>query len=454
MSYLEALVDFCREYYESEFPQEITAQAKSSLIDYLTSILWGTYSDYFPIVKNYSHVAVEGPSTVVGMPGVRKAPFEAAFMNGVMSHLMEIDDIHLGTAGLHPGVTIIPSVLALGESLGSTGKDILKAIIVGYEVAGRVGKSISPSHRYRGFHATGTLGGFGSTAACAFLKRLPRNQFINALSIASAQAGGTFAFLSGGVGVKYLHAGVAARNGILNVMYAEAGFDGPSEALEHKEGFAHAYAEEYCLEEIVKGLGETYEIMNVFRKRYFVCGHIFPALDALEAIGQARIPAGSVKLIEVFTYQAAAVLDTVSPENYAIAKFSIPYCLSSMILFGQIDDHFDSDEGMRQILELSAKVRVHLSPEYTQEFPQKRKTKVILTLDDGTLLVGNVDFPKGMPENRLNEEDVLEKLLDIAGILARGNWGQELKSELLKVGGRNNISELMEKVQEVFVLDK
>ncbi|WP_170169043.1 MmgE/PrpD family protein [Mesobacillus subterraneus] len=194
---IEELVDFCCEFYDKEISESTLKQAQISMLDYFSSLIWGTTSEYYSFMKEYAARIPVGNSSIIGLKK-KSLTAEAAFVNSVLAHSMEFDDIHLGTAGLHPGVTTIPSVIAIAQELDSSGEDVLKAIVIGYEVAGRIGKAISPSHRYRGFHATGTIGVFGSAAASAFLKKLPSNKFTNALSIAASQAGGTFAFLSGG----------------------------------------------------------------------------------------------------------------------------------------------------------------------------------------------------------------------------------------------------------------
>jgi 2-methylcitrate dehydratase PrpD len=405
---IQTLAEFCCQYYYKEFPAEVIKEAKVSLVDYFSALVWGKNSEYYDNLLQYAKTLPEGNSSIIGMDIKTSAP-EAAFINSVVSHSMEIDDIHLGTAGLHPGVTIIPSVIALSEELGTSGKDILKAIIIGYEVAGRIGRAISPSHRYRGFHATGTIGVFGSAAAAAFLKKLTPEKFTNALSLAASQAGGTFAFLAGGVGVKYLHAGNSSKNGIRSTIFAELGFTGPTNFLEHPEGFAQAYANEFNLKLILDGLGESFEILGIFRKRYFICGHIFPSIEALPANIYLEEP-DKIEKIEVYTYKAASVLKNKRPANFAEAKFSIPYCISSLTHFKEIKDCFKDKEILESIYRFSDKIHVYEKDEYTFDFPEKRRTCVSILLKNKDILHGHVDLPKGTPDNPYSIDEIAGKL--------------------------------------------
>jgi 2-methylcitrate dehydratase PrpD len=441
MTYIQSLTEFCCQYYRENFPDQVIEEAKISLIDYFSALVWGMESEYFPILMEYANTVPTGNCSMIGTSR-KTTPDEAAFMNSIISHAMEIDDIHLGTAGLHPGVVIIPSVLSLAEEVKSSGEEVLKAIIIGYEVAGRIGKSISPSHRYRGFHATGTIGVFGSTAACAFLKKLSKDDFANALALASSQAGGTFAFLGGGVGVKYLHAGNSARNGLQSVSLTELGFKGPQGFLEHSEGFAQAYASEYELNRVIENLGESFEIMNIFRKKHFVCGHIFPAIDALQSINE-EVSFDELVEVKIFTYKAAAVLTNERPASYLEAKFSIPYCISSIILFHEIKDYYSNPILLDKIFNLSRKITVILDEEYTALFPEKRKTRIELKMKNGMVVTGTIDIPKGMPENPCTIKDITLKLDGALNTFQKGKIRTELLMQIEKLEKLNNVNELM-----------
>src|SRR5690606_25208965 len=180
----------------------------------------------------------------------------------------------------------------------------------------------TPQLRYRGFHATGVIGVFGAACAASVLTGLDAGGIRNAMALASAQAGGTFAFLDGGgTDIKYLHAGNAARAGVECSRLAQAGFEGPPRLLESREGFVHAYAGTFDPEKITAGLGDTYEIRNLLRKRYFICGHIFSAMDAIGQFAPDRRNPRDIASVEVRAYKAASVLDHKRPANFPEAKF-------------------------------------------------------------------------------------------------------------------------------------
>ncbi|MED4017710.1 MmgE/PrpD family protein [Sutcliffiella cohnii] len=407
---LFSLADECCSYFNRSFPSVVMKEAEITVVDFLASLLYGVDSKSYSLLKNYGELLDTGDEEVIGFHK-KFSLNDAAFIYSVLAHSMEIDDIHLGTAGFHPGVTIIPASLLKAKEVGASGEELLKSIIIGYEVSGRIGKSISPSHRYKGFHATGTIGVFGSAAATAYLEKLKPEKFASALTIAASQAGGTFAFLSGGVDVKYLHAGNAVVTGLKSVMLAKAGFVGPFQMLESEQGFANAYSNEHNLSSVTKPFGSEFEIQNLFRKQYFFCGHIFPAVDAIKCINLKDLKIEEIKEINIYTYKAAAVLNDATPRTMEEAKFSIPYVVSSFILYGKLVNIFEDSSLRTELEKISKLVRVEHNEEYTTEFPNYRKTKVEVFLHGGTQKEANVLMPKGSPVNPLSITEVTDKLV-------------------------------------------
>ncbi len=136
-------------------------------------------------------------------------------MNGAAGHALDFDDTHMAMGG-HPSAPIIPAILALAETTGASGRDVLEAIVVGVEAECRLGAIIGAQHYVVGFHSTGTIGTFGAAAACAHMLRLDEGGWLCALGLAGTQAAG----LKSGFGTmaKPLHAGRAASNGLFSAL--------------------------------------------------------------------------------------------------------------------------------------------------------------------------------------------------------------------------------------------
>jgi 2-methylcitrate dehydratase PrpD len=162
-------------------------------------------------------------------------PAQAALINGTAAHALDFDDVNLAISG-HPSAVLLPSLLALGEQLDSSGADLATAFLAGYETACRIGALVGPGHYDRGFHATATVGGYGAAMACARLLGLNAEQTARALGIAGTRASGLKAMF--GTDCKPYHAGLAAENGVRATSLARRGMTARSDVLEAKQGFA------------------------------------------------------------------------------------------------------------------------------------------------------------------------------------------------------------------------
>ena len=164
-----------------------------------------------------------GPSEVL-ISRRTTSPLFAALVNAAASHLAEQDDVHNGSV-LHPGTVVFPPALAVAQSLGSSGRDLLTAAVAGYEVGIRVGEFLGRSH-YKVFHTTGTAGTIAAAAATGNLLRLTTDQMLNAFGSAGTQAAGLWEFLRDAADSKQLHAAKAAADGLLSAYLAQHGFTG------------------------------------------------------------------------------------------------------------------------------------------------------------------------------------------------------------------------------------
>ncbi|WP_281274464.1 MmgE/PrpD family protein [Mesobacillus subterraneus] len=243
--------------------------------------------------------------------------------------------------------------------------------------------------------------------------------------------------------MKYLHAGNAAKNGIHSALLAELGFAGPAGFLEHQEGFAQAYANDYDLESVKNDLGSSFEICNTFRKKHFICGHIFPVIEALPNTHQIQ-NIEHISAIRVYTYKAASVLTNKNPTSFAEAKFSIPYCISSFLLYNMIKDCFEDKAAIDSLNHLSEKVHIFEEVEYTIDFPKNRRTKVEIILKNNKVVTGKVDVLKGTPENPYTLNEIAEKVINALDYKGRRELASELIYEIEALKQKDNIGSLIE----------
>jgi 2-methylcitrate dehydratase PrpD len=202
-----------------------------------------------------------------------------------------MDDGHRYANG-HPGVVTIPTAVALSEKKNLTGRELIEAIVIGYEVFIRLGSALNPDLLLRGFHTTATIGCIASGAVAAKLLNLNRAQTENALSLSGLQSAGLLEVLHSGESGKSFQVGKAAQSGILAGLMAKHGADGPESIFEGEKGFFKAFAGKPCDSQI--HLQESWEELSSARRlfqKHAACRHIHSALDAMaEIVAQARYP--------------------------------------------------------------------------------------------------------------------------------------------------------------------
>lgn len=431
----------------AQLPPDAVEKARICLLDYLGSTYVGSRSREAVLLGKFiQKIGGKPQATVIGMKGRKSSMPLAALINGTSCHAYELDDAHRYATGLHPGATTIPAVMAVGEYVSASKEDLLTAIVAGYEVSGRVGRAINPSHRYRGFHSTGTVGSLGAAAGAAKILGLDTPKTAWALGIAGSMAGGIFEFLSEGSMNKLLHAGHAAFSGVTAALLAQDGFTGPTSVLEGKEGFCKAFADEYDIQLLTEKLGSRYEMGYTYFKRHASCGQSFAAIDAITGLRPAlsnKIDA--IRRITIRSYRAAAVLNEKQPDTIRKAKFSIPFVIALVLIKGSAG-YFDFTlENMHdpEILRLAKLIDVYEDKEISAAFPAKRTAVVEIELDGGERLSRQVDIPRGMPENPLDEAELREKFDSLTVGILGPDKQKQMAECILRPENNENIYSLL-----------
>ncbi len=425
-------------------PPEVIRKAKQCLVDTLGAALAGSKTAEALIAKRLAiKLGPKKEATLFTGPG-KVGMLEAAMANGIMSHALELDDGNRFAQG-HPGVCVIPAALALGEKEKVKAKDLIPAIVAGYEVFSRVGAGGNPSHFNRGFHTTGTVGTFAATAAAGRLLKLNESRMVSALGIAGSQAAGLFAFMADGSMTKTLHAGKAAHNGILAACLAKEGFTGPAPVLEDKRGFYQAFADASNPGRVVEGLGQKYEIMNTYVKYHASCRHSHAPVDAiLDIRSQTPLRLADIEKVNVFTYTIAAKLIGGKEVSTPISgKMSLPYSAAVAILYGRVGlGEFKpgvmNDPAVRALME---KIDVYPDPDLDKLVPDHRGARAEILLKDGRKLTSLILDPKGEPENPGPETEIYDKFRRLAGTVLKADRADKLAE---KIGGLEKLKDLSE----------
>ena len=347
----------------------------------------------------------------------RHLPLVAALVNGASSHVMEMDDLHRQSI-FHPAASILPAVFAAGEKGHVSGCDLIMGILTGYETGIRAALAAGKSH-YEYWHTTATCGTFGAAAGAARILGLESEPFVWALGSAGTQSSGLWEFLTEGAMSKQLHPGKSSMNGLLAALLAQKGFTGSSRIFEGEKGFLMATSDDYDLNVLTDGLGETFHTARNSLKYYASCGHTHSAIEAaIKALREANLGVAAIRSITVYIYQEALdLIEDVEAHTPYLAKFNLPFCVATALNFGHVDlDDFTTQRLTdSEILRLMGLISVKADPELTRLYPQKWPSRVEIELTNGKRCKGYCEYPKGEPENPISEEELIEKFNKLCG---------------------------------------
>lgn len=400
----------------ADIPAPSIAMAKTVLLDGIACLLAGSRS---PLGRGAAHAMGQLGGTAqatIMTSGLRTTARDAAFANAMALYSVGLNDIHK-PSGSHPGGCIIPVVLALGEWLDVPGRDMLVAMIAGYEINGRIGRAIKSGHRARGFHPTGTCGTFGAAAAAGRLFGRNQAQMLDIFGIAGSQASGLYEFHHTGSTTMVYHAGRAAQNGIEAVLMADAGVTGPETVLEGRQGFFVAMSEQTDITEIRTGLGERFMVDETSLRPHFGCNSTKATSSALAALfksGQCR-PDEVAGLTISLNPVPARDNDIPIANSLLAARLSVQFNAALVLATGNVlvRDLEQADLTDTRVTALTDRVTIRSDaglPRYG--------CNIVVSLKDGTTRTCSDAGKRGDPDDALSWTDVVEKFLRMtAGII-------------------------------------
>ena len=419
MGATERIARFVVETESSSIPGEVIRAARDGFLDGLGVTLAGSVEPASTIVADYVRDLGGTPQAGIVAHGFRSTAPQAALANGTMAHALDYDDVIWLTSGhpTHPTVPVMPVALALGELQHSTGRDVLAAYIVGVEVEARVGAGIGRRHYAVGWHPTATLGTLGATAAAARLLALDVFQTRMALGIAASEASGLRQNF--GTMTKPLHAGLAARNGIVAAMLARKGFTADESILESQSGFSSVLGGEgeYDLAAMTRDLGNPFAITSpgLDIKPYPCCRFTHRCIDAMLHIVTEHHPAPE-DVVQVECHTSPFVPRIVlhhRPGTPLEGKFSMEYCMARALLDGEmrIAQFTEGKVLDPRVQELLQRVR-YVHPAGVED--QRQPEVVTVKLRDGRQYSHEVLSAKGSPDNPLTSDGLKRKYRDCA----------------------------------------
>lgn len=438
------LARYISELKYEDLPGEVVDAARIAVMDWLGSTLAGSKEEPAQMAAAIITRAGGHPrATLIGLDR-KSSALNAALLNGLSCHILELDDLHRSSI-LHPSAPIISAAAAAIEELEKGGQDFITALVAGFEVGIRIAEAAGPAH-YHFWHTTATCGTFGAVAAAAKAYNLKQQEIMHALGNAGSQASGLWEFLEDGAMTKHLHPGKAAMNGLLSAQLAGEGFTGASKILEGSKGFFRATSPKYFTEKVTKGLGREYRILGNSYKIYPSCRHTHSVIDLALKLQAEGLETDKIEQVTVKTYNYAVNL--VGSPDYATpykAKFSLPYCAARAFSDGRVDlDSFDFNKPIPAAAKKLAGLTVVVADKQLEMlYPEKWGAIVEVKLKDGTVLIERTDYPKGDPENPV----LLQEMQDKFRRLAARRWPE---SKLDKALERLARLERLEQLGELF----
>ncbi len=441
----------------ADWSNESRHKALRAFIDVLAVMVPGARDEatetIFQVVRHWG----DGPATVFGHEQRLSAPW-AALINGVAAHALDFDD-NFDPAKAHATAVIAPALLTLAEVENAHGRDVIDAYIVGLQILCVVGQGMNPYHRSRGWHATATLGAVGAAAACARLLKLDADKARNAISMSTSLAAG---FMSQfGTMTKPLHAGLAAKGGIMAAQLARGGVTAGPETLEGPNGMGMLMVgpDRDSLREGLKGAAEHGQTLSFKTtdigtplaidahglkvKRYPNCGSIHRSLDGLlELKEKHKFTEADVADVRVRAPAAhLANLMYHDPQKPMQARFSMEFAVALGLVNGAatLADYEEGAIFKPEIRAAMQKATLESVDKLESEFP----TEVIVTLTTGDVVETRVAMPIGSKANPLTDEQLLRKFRECAKPIL-GNRLEATEAAILNLDSAAPVWELMQ----------
>ena len=449
------LAAYATETRFEDYPSEAVVKAKTLILDSIGCMLGGCQTNLGrALLTPIQSMGGSTESTIVG--GRMKVPtVHAAFVNGNTANALDYDDTERGGLG-HPGATIIPAALAIGEWKKASGKDVLNAILIAYDVADRIGRAIQPSYdRLQKVWGVGTWQTFGAVVAAGRILQLDLDHMLNAFGVAGATAPLPNTQKWGwDIEERPIHwvkepTGWPSWTGTMAALLASQGFIGNKYILDGDNGFWIMAGSDQCdFDAMTKGLGKDYEVRNVAIKPYSSCRWQHAALDCVEDLKKTyQLTPEEIRSITVHSFGWVKRQEIYGPTQMVDAEFSIPHTVSMLLLGYPPGPSWYTDENLKseKVRNLSKKVKVEIDSNLDKAYFEEGRlsARVDILKGNGERLEKFVGMPKGDPLNPLTDQEIEEKFRHLASYSLKDREIEAVIERVHELEKTNDISELM-----------
>ena len=442
----QALSEFVWQTGFDNLPAEVVEQAKLLMLDTLGCALGGrvwAQEEVSWITRFVETQRCTGRSTIFG-EAKKSSAMNAALANGAMVHTIDFDDTHMPSIS-HLGSSLLATTFALGEQLQSNGKEVIAAFVLGFEVAGRIGRCVMPTH-YKYWHPTATFGGIGAAAAAAKLLKLDAIGIEMTIGLAADATGGLRYGVDKGDFSKTLHPAMAAMKAVLFAELIHGGASGPRGILEYPSGFFNAYSEEPDASPLLSGLGESYELSETSIKSLptIQCSHtaIATTLDLVEKNRLGFGDIAEVNIVQSETIPGQGM--NYAPQSPLAARLSTPFCVSLGLKEGAVTLERFTPEALSdpKIREFMPKVKIEASEELAAQYQDTVAAHVDIKTHDGRKFSGSQIYPKGDPRNRMSNDEMRHKFRSLALSTYDSDRVERIADEIMELDASEDILEV------------
>jgi 2-methylcitrate dehydratase PrpD len=433
-------------------PDELLTRARRAVVDTVGVAIAALREPSFTILASTIGAGGEHGEATVLPTGARTDAARAAFLNGTAGHALDYDDVADEIKG-HPSVVLVPALLAVAEAEGSSGRALLEAFVVGFEVACAIARGLPVAPHYlEGWHATATVGVIGAAAGAARLLGLDEARTRCALGIAASMASGSRQNF--GTMTKPLHAGLAARDAVIAARLAAHGFTADPDQLEGLFGYFRMYGVDPEPAAVLEGLEGPGVLLtkglNV--KKYPCCYNTHRTADAVLDlhVGGAR---GSDSRSVVVTLEPGALLPIIHhrPRTGLQGKFSGEYVTAAGLLDGSVGLSTFTDDAVgrpdHQDLLRRVELRESEVPPFGPASFEHAYAAVEVTLGDGSVVRERCDIPRGDARMPLDDADVEAKFRDCLAFAESGWDAAALLGELRSLESAPRVSEALSRAR-------
>jgi 2-methylcitrate dehydratase PrpD len=438
--WLDTLADFLVGFRFDTLKPATVEQTSYVILDTMGAIAGGSAEPEMRALTDKLTVSPVGTASVIGT-GKTAVSAAAAFLNGTAGTFLEMDEGNRFAKG-HPSIHVLPALWALAEIRGLSGRAVMEALVLGYEVGARIG--IAAAMR-PDMHPHGTWGTVGAAAAVAKLLGYDAAKTRETINVASSLtlASSKRTMLEGGT-VRNAYAGIANRMALMTIDLVETGFIGERDGL--SSVFGHVVSEKFDTAKMIDGLGRDWQIDQNYFKLHSCCRYNHGALDALDnLLARETIEADAIERIDVASYLYAAELDDQTPRNTLGAKFSVPFAVATRLVRGSSRVENFTWDAVRdeRVQALAKRVFVTEDKAMTARLPQFRPARIDLRLRDGRTLGAAVEANRGDDQDPYSRDELVGKYFSLTARVWTHEKADEVRKKILALRDAGTVASVL-----------